>query len=72
MYGWLVSAFIRVATGSATVAITTASGLLIPVMTAHPELDQTHKALIVVVVLVHGGPISSGSSVVGRLYADKE
>jgi hypothetical protein len=30
------------------------------------------KALIVVVVLVHGGPISSGSSVVGRLYADKE
>ena len=50
LYGWLVSAFIRVATGSATVAITTASGLLIPVMAAHPELDQTHKALIVVAI----------------------
>lgn len=50
LYGWLVSAFIRVATGSATVAITTASGLLIPVMAAHPELGQNHKALIVVAV----------------------
>lgn len=50
LYGWLVSAFIRVATGSATVAITTASGLLIPVMALHPELDQTHKALIIVAI----------------------
>lgn len=50
LYGWMVSAFIRVATGSATVAITTASGLLIPVMAAHPELGQNHKALIVVAV----------------------
>ncbi|HRI12963.1 MAG TPA: gluconate:H+ symporter [Verrucomicrobiota bacterium] len=50
LYGWLVSAFIRVATGSATVAITTASGLLVPVMAMHPELDQTHKALIVVAI----------------------
>lgn len=50
LYGWLVSAFIRVATGSATVAITTASGLLIPVMAMHPELDQTHKALIIVAI----------------------
>lgn len=50
LYGWLVSAFIRVATGSATVAITTASGLLIPVMAVHPELGQNHKALIVVAV----------------------
>ncbi len=50
LYGWLVSAFIRVATGSATVAITTASGLLAPVLAVHPELDQTHRALIVVAI----------------------
>lgn len=36
LYGWLVSAFIRVATGSATVAITVASGFLAPVLAAHP------------------------------------
>ena len=50
LYGWLVSAFIRVATGSATIAITTASGLLVPVIALHPELGQTHKALIVVAI----------------------
>jgi GntP family gluconate:H+ symporter len=47
LYGWLVSAFIRVATGSATVAITTASGLLVPVMAAHPELNPHQVALII-------------------------
>jgi GntP family gluconate:H+ symporter len=47
IYGWLVSAFIRVATGSATVAITTASGLLVPVMAAHPELNPHQVALII-------------------------
>jgi GntP family gluconate:H+ symporter len=36
LYGWLVSAFIRVATGSSTVAITAASVLLAPVLAAHP------------------------------------
>jgi GntP family gluconate:H+ symporter len=36
VYGWLVSAFIRVATGSATVAITVASGFVAPVLAAHP------------------------------------
>jgi GntP family gluconate:H+ symporter len=36
LYGWLVSAFIRVATGSATVAITVASGVIAPVLAAHP------------------------------------
>ena len=50
VYGWLISAFIRVATGSATVAITTASGLLIPVLALHPELDQNHISLIIVAV----------------------
>jgi GntP family gluconate:H+ symporter len=50
LYGWLISAFIRVATGSATVAITTASGLLVPVLAQHPELTQAHVALIIVAV----------------------
>ncbi len=36
LYGWLVAAFIRVATGSATVAITAAAGLLAPVLALHP------------------------------------
>jgi GntP family gluconate:H+ symporter len=36
LYGWLIAAFIRVATGSATVAITAASALLVPMMAAHP------------------------------------
>jgi GntP family gluconate:H+ symporter len=44
LYGWLVSAFIRVATGSATVAITTASGLLVPVLAAHPEMNPHQVA----------------------------
>lgn len=48
LYGWLVAVFIRVATGSATVAITTASGLLVPVLAAHPELTPHHVALIIV------------------------
>lgn len=50
LYGWLLSAFIRVATGSATVAITTASGLLVPVMALHPELTANQTALIVVAI----------------------
>ncbi|MGA2174730.1 MAG: gluconate:H+ symporter [Verrucomicrobiota bacterium] len=36
LYGWMVSAFIRVATGSATVAITAASALLAPVLARNP------------------------------------
>ena len=48
LYGWLMAVFIRVATGSATVAITTASGLLVPVLAAHPELGPSHVALIIV------------------------
>jgi GntP family gluconate:H+ symporter len=45
LYGWLVSAFIRVATGSATVAITTASAFLAPVLATHPG---THLELLVI------------------------
>jgi gluconate:H+ symporter, GntP family len=48
LYGWLLAVFIRVATGSATVAITTASGLLVPVMAMHPELSAHQVALVVV------------------------
>ncbi len=40
LYAWLVAAFIRVATGSATVAITTASGLLAPVLAAQPGINR--------------------------------
>jgi GntP family gluconate:H+ symporter len=36
LYGWMVSAFIRVATGSATVAITAASAFMVPVLASHP------------------------------------
>jgi GntP family gluconate:H+ symporter len=47
LYGWLVAAFIRVATGSATVAITAASALLAPVLAAHPGVN-TELAVIAV------------------------
>lgn len=40
LYAWMVSAFIRVATGSATVAITTAAGLMAPELAAHPGLNK--------------------------------
>lgn len=40
LYAWLVAAFIRVATGSATVAITTAAGLLAPLLARHPETNR--------------------------------
>jgi GntP family gluconate:H+ symporter len=45
VYAWLVSAFIRVATGSATVAITTAAGLMVPEVAAHPGAN---KELVVI------------------------
>ena len=37
---WLVAAFIRVATGSATVSITTGAGLIAPVIAANPRLNR--------------------------------
>ncbi len=40
VYGWLLAAFVRVATGSATVGITTAAGLLAPMLAAHPEVNR--------------------------------
>jgi gluconate:H+ symporter, GntP family len=50
IYGWMLAAFIRVAVGSATVAITTASGLLAPVLAQHPELSSNQVALVIVAV----------------------
>jgi GntP family gluconate:H+ symporter len=47
MYGWLISAFIRISTGSATVAITVAAELLAPVLGASPG---TNKELAIVAI----------------------
>jgi GntP family gluconate:H+ symporter len=47
MYGWLVSAFVRVATGSATVAITVAAGFVAPVLAANPG---TNPELMVIAI----------------------
>ncbi|MDB6132199.1 MAG: gluconate transporter [Verrucomicrobiales bacterium] len=44
IYGWMVAAFIRVATGSATVAITTAAGILVPLVAGDPTI---HKEMLV-------------------------
>jgi GntP family gluconate:H+ symporter len=51
VFGWVISCFIRVATGSATVAITTAA-LLIPeyLRTQGITLDANHMALVVVAI----------------------
>jgi GntP family gluconate:H+ symporter len=40
IFGWLLAAFVRVATGSATVAITTAAGLLVPMLATRPEINR--------------------------------
>lgn len=40
LYAWMVAAFIRVATGSATVAITAASGLLVPLLAENPGINR--------------------------------
>ena len=47
VYGWLASAFIRVATGSATVAITVAADLLIPLLS---QSTGTSPELLVVAI----------------------
>ncbi len=47
LYGWMVAAFIRVATGSATVSITTASALLVPVLARNPG---TNVELVIVAI----------------------
>lgn len=47
LYGWMVAAFIRVATGSATVSITTAAGLMAPVLAHYPG---TNVELLIVAI----------------------
>ena len=47
LYGWLMAAFVRVATGSATVSITTAANLLAPVLVGD---TTTNRELIVVAI----------------------
>jgi GntP family gluconate:H+ symporter len=47
LYAWMVAAFIRVATGSATVAIIAASGLLAPVLKDYPG---TNVELVIVAI----------------------
>lgn len=44
VYAWLVAAFIRVATGSATVAITAAAGIMAPLVEADPTI---HREMLV-------------------------
>ncbi|MBI1841591.1 MAG: permease DsdX [Verrucomicrobia bacterium] len=47
LYGWLMAAFVRVATGSATVSITTAANLLAPALVGD---TTTNRELIVVAI----------------------
>ena len=45
IFGWLVAALLRIAVGSATVAITTAAAIVAPLLTAAPD---TNRELLVV------------------------
>jgi GntP family gluconate:H+ symporter len=47
VFGWLVAASVRVAAGSATVAITMAAGLVAPLLATHPEVN---RELLVIVL----------------------
>jgi GntP family gluconate:H+ symporter len=47
IYGWLIAAFIRVSTGSATVSIITASGLLASVL---PNYPGTNVELLIIAI----------------------
>jgi len=60
IYGWILAGFIRAATGSATVGITTAAGLMTPVLAQHPEFSRSQTALVVVAM-------GSGSAILSHL-----
>ena len=47
LYGWLIAAFIRVATGSATVSIMTSAGLIAPVLANYPN---TNVELLIIAI----------------------
>lgn len=55
VFGWLVAALLRVAVGSATVAITTAVGLMAPIVAASPDINRE----LMVVALGAGSLIAS-------------
>ena len=38
--GWIIAGMLRIAVGSATVAITMAAGLMLPIVTARPETNR--------------------------------
>ncbi len=47
LFGWLCAALIRIATGSATVAITGASGMVAGMLAANPDLHPNKELLVV-------------------------
>lgn len=47
LYAWMVAAFIRVATGSATVAITAAAGIMAPLLQTDPGI---HREMLVLAI----------------------
>ncbi len=49
LYGWLIAAFIRVATGSATVSIITSAGIVAPVL-GSPEFAGANVELLIVAI----------------------
>jgi GntP family gluconate:H+ symporter len=55
VFGWLVAALIRIATGSATVAITTAAGIMTPIVA---KLPGTHLELVIVAMGAGSGILS--------------
>jgi GntP family gluconate:H+ symporter len=40
LLAWLIAGMLRIAVGSATVAITTAAGILVPLIQGHPEINR--------------------------------
>ncbi len=55
IFGWLVAALLRVAVGSATVAITTAAAIVAPLLVASPDINRE----LLVVALGAGSLIAS-------------
>jgi GntP family gluconate:H+ symporter len=55
LFAWIVAALLRVAVGSATVAITTAAGIVAPLVMARPDVSRE----LVVVALGAGSLIAS-------------
>jgi GntP family gluconate:H+ symporter len=67
LFGWLVAALIRIATGSATVAITTAVGIVLPVASGVPGVN-----LELVVVAMGAGSLKLSQVNDGGFWLVKE